>query len=180
MIEDEYLLLVIAVITLVLKTPSAEKVFKSAWIPAPPPESEPAIVNAAQFSIIFMIHIIKNKSCSVNYFLPPAARGGAFWKNCPPWTPLQKLFIKAPQGGILSIKKQKPVKKLTFFLTNGKIFRQLKKGKYWNNNRQASWNFLYYYIWHWNCLVKSEIKMIIGDDAVVNKLKVHLKKQNSE
>ena len=27
-------------------TPSAENVFKSAWIPAPPPESEPAIVTA--------------------------------------------------------------------------------------------------------------------------------------
>ncbi|MGD2092609.1 MAG: CARDB domain-containing protein, partial [Candidatus Aminicenantes bacterium] len=25
--------------------------------------------------------------------LPPAARGGAFCKNCPPWTPLQKLLI---------------------------------------------------------------------------------------
>jgi hypothetical protein len=27
--------------------------------------------------------------------MPPAARGGDFLKNCPPWTPLQKLLIKA-------------------------------------------------------------------------------------
>jgi hypothetical protein len=30
--------------------------------------------------------------------LPPAARGGAFCKNCPPWTPPQKLLIKGGHG----------------------------------------------------------------------------------
>jgi hypothetical protein len=35
-----------AVIALAPYTPSAEKVFRSAWIPAPPPLSEPAIVSA--------------------------------------------------------------------------------------------------------------------------------------
>jgi hypothetical protein len=33
-----------AVIALAPYAPSAEKVFRSAWMPAPPPESEPAIV----------------------------------------------------------------------------------------------------------------------------------------
>jgi hypothetical protein len=34
-----------------------------------------------------------------NYnFLPSATRGGAFCKNCPPWTPLQKLLIKGGHG----------------------------------------------------------------------------------
>jgi hypothetical protein len=27
------------------------------------------------------------------YFLPPAARGGSFCKNRPPWTPPKKLLI---------------------------------------------------------------------------------------
>ena len=36
---------VIAVITLIPYVPIAENIFKSAWIPAPPEESEPAIVN---------------------------------------------------------------------------------------------------------------------------------------
>src|SRR2546423_14213784 len=31
-------------------TPSAAKVFRSAWMPAPPPESEPAIVSARGMS----------------------------------------------------------------------------------------------------------------------------------
>jgi hypothetical protein len=35
---------VIAVMALMPKQPSAEKVFRSAWMPAPPPESEPAMV----------------------------------------------------------------------------------------------------------------------------------------
>ena len=37
---------VIAVIAEVPWTPSAAKVLRSAWMPAPPPESEPAIVSA--------------------------------------------------------------------------------------------------------------------------------------
>jgi hypothetical protein len=37
---------VTAVTTEAPYTPSAEKVFRSAWMPAPPPESEPAIVTA--------------------------------------------------------------------------------------------------------------------------------------
>src|SRR5712691_1430356 len=37
---------VTAVITLIPKTRKAEKVLRSAWMPAPPPESEPAMVNA--------------------------------------------------------------------------------------------------------------------------------------
>ena len=37
---------VMAVRADVPNTPSAEKVFRSAWMPAPPPESEPAIVIA--------------------------------------------------------------------------------------------------------------------------------------
>src|SRR6202167_3906982 len=37
---------VTAVTTLVPKTPRAANVFRSAWIPAPPPESEPAMVRA--------------------------------------------------------------------------------------------------------------------------------------
>ena len=37
---------VIAVIAEVPCTPQAAKAFRSAWIPAPPPESEPAIVSA--------------------------------------------------------------------------------------------------------------------------------------
>ena len=37
---------VIAVIALVPWTPQLAKAFRSAWIPAPPPESEPAIVSA--------------------------------------------------------------------------------------------------------------------------------------
>ena len=37
---------VTAVIALVPYTPCAANVFKSAWIPAPPPESLPAIVSA--------------------------------------------------------------------------------------------------------------------------------------
>ncbi len=37
---------VTAVITLVPNTPNWWKVFTSAWIPAPPPESDPAIVRA--------------------------------------------------------------------------------------------------------------------------------------
>ena len=35
-----------AVMALVPKTPSAAKVLRSAWMPAPPPESEPAMVRA--------------------------------------------------------------------------------------------------------------------------------------
>ena len=35
-----------AVITLMPKTPFASKALRSAWMPAPPPESEPAIVRA--------------------------------------------------------------------------------------------------------------------------------------
>ncbi len=35
-----------AVITEAPKTPSAAKVFRSAWMPAPPDESEPAMVSA--------------------------------------------------------------------------------------------------------------------------------------
>jgi hypothetical protein len=30
--------------------------------------------------------------------MPPAARGGDFLKTRPPWTPLQKLFIKGGHG----------------------------------------------------------------------------------
>ncbi len=37
---------VMAVMALVPKTPSAAKVLRSAWMPAPPPESLPAIVSA--------------------------------------------------------------------------------------------------------------------------------------
>src|SRR3989442_6601281 len=37
---------VTAVITLIPKTRNAEKVLRSAWMPAPPPESEPAMVRA--------------------------------------------------------------------------------------------------------------------------------------
>ena len=37
---------VIAVMTDVPKTPKRWKVLRSAWIPAPPPESEPAMVSA--------------------------------------------------------------------------------------------------------------------------------------
>ena len=37
---------VMAVITVVPQMPRAVKVFRSAWTPAPPPESEPAIVQA--------------------------------------------------------------------------------------------------------------------------------------
>src|SRR5690606_27907470 len=37
---------VMAVSALVPKTPSAANVFRSAWMPAPPPESEPAMVRA--------------------------------------------------------------------------------------------------------------------------------------
>jgi hypothetical protein len=37
---------VMAVIALVPWHPSAANVFRSAWIPAPPPESDPAIVSA--------------------------------------------------------------------------------------------------------------------------------------
>jgi len=37
---------VIAVTTDVPKTPKRWNVFRSAWMPAPPPESEPAIVSA--------------------------------------------------------------------------------------------------------------------------------------
>ncbi|MNY11419.1 hypothetical protein D3C86_1444470 [compost metagenome] len=36
---------VMAVIALMPKQPSALKVFRSAWMPAPPPESEPAMVS---------------------------------------------------------------------------------------------------------------------------------------
>ncbi|WP_460495120.1 hypothetical protein [Dactylosporangium cerinum] len=35
-----------AVMTLVPKTRCAANVFRSAWMPAPPPESDPAIVSA--------------------------------------------------------------------------------------------------------------------------------------
>jgi len=38
--------IVTAVIAVIPNTPSALKVFRSAWIPAPPPESEPAIESA--------------------------------------------------------------------------------------------------------------------------------------
>src|SRR6266568_6956180 len=37
---------VTAVMAVMPNTPSALKVFRSAWIPAPPPESKPAIVSA--------------------------------------------------------------------------------------------------------------------------------------
>jgi hypothetical protein len=39
---------VTAVIALVPYTPSAAKVLRSAWMPAPPPESLPAIVSAVR------------------------------------------------------------------------------------------------------------------------------------
>ena len=39
---------VTAVITLIPKTPNWWKVLRSAWIPAPPPESEPAIVSTCR------------------------------------------------------------------------------------------------------------------------------------
>ena len=38
---------VIAVIAVIPCTPQRANAFRSAWIPAPPPESEPAIVSAA-------------------------------------------------------------------------------------------------------------------------------------
>ena len=38
-------------------TPSAAKVFRSAWIPAPPPESEPAIVNALFIATLLSLEI---------------------------------------------------------------------------------------------------------------------------
>jgi hypothetical protein len=45
-----------AVIADVPKTPSAENVFKSAWIPAQPPLSEPAIVSAVGYlGFLFII-----------------------------------------------------------------------------------------------------------------------------
>jgi hypothetical protein len=43
---------VIAVIAEAPKTPKAEKVLRSAWIPAPPPESEPAMVSAFLMSSV--------------------------------------------------------------------------------------------------------------------------------
>ncbi len=39
---------VTAVMALVPKTPCAAKVFRSAWMPAPPPESLPAMVSAVR------------------------------------------------------------------------------------------------------------------------------------
>ena len=45
---------VMAVIALVPKTPCAANVFRSAWIPAPPPESEPAIVITTGMVIVVM------------------------------------------------------------------------------------------------------------------------------
>jgi hypothetical protein len=43
---------VIAVIALVPWTPTAAKAFRSAWMPAPPPESEPAIVSTTRTSLV--------------------------------------------------------------------------------------------------------------------------------
>ena len=42
---------VTAVITDMPKTRKAEKVFRSAWMPAPPPESDPAMVRALGISM---------------------------------------------------------------------------------------------------------------------------------
>ena len=43
---------VIAVIALVPCTPQRANAFRSAWIPAPPPESEPAIVSTVGVSAL--------------------------------------------------------------------------------------------------------------------------------
>ena len=45
---------VMAVTALVPKTPCAASVFRSAWIPAPPPESEPAIVITTGMGLVVM------------------------------------------------------------------------------------------------------------------------------
>jgi hypothetical protein len=45
---------VIAVIAVVPCTPARAKAFRSAWIPAPPPESEPAIESATGTRRVFM------------------------------------------------------------------------------------------------------------------------------
>jgi hypothetical protein len=42
--------------TLIPKTPWAEKVLRSAWIPAPPEQSEPAIVRA-----VFMVNLLNKR-----------------------------------------------------------------------------------------------------------------------
>ena len=53
---------VIAVIHDVPKTPRAEKVFKSACIPAPPPESDPAIVIA--LGIVRLLLVVMSSPCN--------------------------------------------------------------------------------------------------------------------
>ena len=43
---------VTAVITLIPKAPWAAKVLRSAWIPAPPPESDPAMVSSRRGELV--------------------------------------------------------------------------------------------------------------------------------
>lgn len=57
---------VTAVITLQPKTPRAENVFRSAWIPAPPPLSEPAMVKALATKMQPRIYEIPREPPRVN------------------------------------------------------------------------------------------------------------------
>jgi len=72
-----------------------------------------------------MVYIIKNKSNGVNLIKSfcRGVQGGQFFQKAPPLVAEGKENYK-----ILSIKAQKPVKKLTFFLTL-KNFPAGKKGK---------------------------------------------------
>ena len=45
-------------------TPRAEKVFRSAWIPAPPEGSEPAIVNADMYLFAAIARYLKDGACT--------------------------------------------------------------------------------------------------------------------
>src|SRR5258708_34410047 len=47
-----------AVMTEAPKTPSAAKVFRSAWMPAPPDESEPALVSAIGVAIAGLLQVV--------------------------------------------------------------------------------------------------------------------------
>jgi hypothetical protein len=56
------------VIADVPKTPRAAKVFRSAWIPAPPPESDPAMVSARHIGLLLAApHLVRPLSIQ-----PPA------------------------------------------------------------------------------------------------------------
>lgn len=67
---------VTAVTALAPNTPRAAKVFRSAWMPAPPPESEPAIVSTRGTCGGHMLRLFRPKQglpCPMQYLLWPSS-----------------------------------------------------------------------------------------------------------